>query len=502
MNVLRIDTDRYAEAAVLASVAARGLAGAAGAASAALMRTGGMAGWDAIGAGWAASYDPAAREVLAACHELALASSDTSHALTLSAGNYILAEHIASQGLSALMRPSLPVAVGEAACPCPPSACDVNPGWPPPCWDIVAGIAGVAWPSGDPEILRSAAMSWAVLADDVDATLDGPASQSRTILDGLLAEDLALLRTRSAVLQSCGRRVAEASRDIATGCASLATAIDQAHQELIDETRSFALECAALAAVGAALSFATLGGSAAITALVGAARTAQMVARVHQVLARLSTLARTGPVVAARIPGATRLGTGLQGAGAPALLRSTVQSAVHSARQALGSVTSAGTATGHLSRLAPAVRILRPIGTAGLRGLDSTAVSVALSSPAALVRNVLSYQVRSAVLGPGAVRGSGVDQALAVLRSSRFGASPVIPAAEAALRTKGRIDTVTGLAALPGSLRDRYSPDRLAIPATGFQGPGRLTGVRGSPGTGPRRVSSRAHRTSRPAASP
>jgi hypothetical protein len=341
-------------------------------------------------------------------------------------------------------------------------------------------------------------MSWAVLADDVDATLDGPASQSRTILDGLLAEDLALLRTRSAVLQSCGRRVAEASRDIATGCASLATAIDQAHQELIDETRSFALECAALAAVGAALSFATLGGSAAITALVGAARTAQMVARVHQVLARLSTLARTGPVVAARIPGATRLGTGLQGAGAPALLRS----AVRSARQGLGSVTSAGTATGHLSRLAPAVRILRPIGTAGLRGLDSTAVSVALSSPAALVRNVLSYQVRSAVLGPGAVRGSGMDQALAVLRSSRFGASPVIPAAEAALRTKGRIDTVTGLAALPGSLMGRYSPDRLAIPVTGFQGPGRLTGVRGSPGTGPRRASSRAHRTSRPAASP
>jgi hypothetical protein len=497
VNVLRIDTDRYAEAAALASVAARGLADAAGAASAALVRTAGMAGWDAMGAGWAASYDPAAREVLAACHELALASSDTSQALTLSAGNYILAEHVASRGVSALIRPSLPAAVGEVAAPCPPSACDVNPGWPPPCWDIVAGIAGVAWPSGDPELLRSAGMSWAALADDVDATVDGPASRSHTLLDGLLAEDLVLLRTRSAVLQSCGRRVAEASRDIATGCASLATAVDRAHQELIDETRSFALECAALAAVGTALSFATLGGSAAITALVGAARTAQMVARVHQVLARLSTLARTVPVVAARLPGAARLVTGLRGARAPALLRS-----VQSARQALGSAPGAGTAPGRLSRLAPAVRILRPIGAAGLRGLDSTAVSIALSSPAALARNVLSYQARRALLGPGAVRGSGVDQALAVLRSSRFGASPVVPAAEAALRTKGRIDTVTGLAALPGSLRDRYSPGRIRVPAAGFQGPGRLTGARGSPGTGPRRASNRAPRTSRPAASP
>ncbi|MHA7179006.1 hypothetical protein ACX80J_02705 [Arthrobacter sp. MDB2-24] len=497
MNVLRIDTDRYAEAATLASVAARGLADAAGAASAALVRTAGMAGWDALGAGWAASYDPAAREVLAACHELALASSDTSQALAISAGNYILAEHVASGGMSALIRPSLPAAVGEGAAPCPPSACDVNPGWPPPCWDIVAGIAGVAWPSGDPELLRSAGMSWAVLANDVDATLDGPASQSHMLLDGLLAEDLVLLRTRSAVLQSCGRRVAEASRDIATGCASLAAAVEQAHQELIDETRSFTLECAALAAVGTALSFATLGGSAAITALVGAARTAQMVARVHQVLARLSALARTVPVVAARLPGAARLVTGLQGARAPALLRS-----VRSARQALGSAPSAGTATGRPSRLAPAVRILRPLGAAGLRGLDSTAVSVALSSPAVLARNVLSYQVRRAVLGPGAVRGSGADQALAVLRSSRFGASPVVPAAEAALRAKGRVDTVTGLAALSGSLRDRYSPGRIRIPAAGFQGPGRLTGVRGSPGTGPRRASSRAHRTSRPAASP
>ncbi|WP_167134171.1 hypothetical protein [Arthrobacter sedimenti] len=432
MNVLRIDTDRYTEAAVLASVAARGIADAAGAASAALLRTAGMAGWDAMGADWAASYDPAAREVLAACHELALASSDTSQALTISAGNYILAEHVASMGVSALIRPSLQPAVGEAAGPCPPSACDVNPGWPPPCWDIVAGIAGVAWPSGDPELLRSAGTSWAVLAADVDATLDGPASRSRVILDGLLAEDLALLRTRSALLQSCGHRVAEASRDIATGCASLATAVEQAHQELIDETRSFALECAALAAVGTALSFATLGGSAAITALVGAARTVQMVARVHQVLARLNALARTVPVVAVRIPGAVRLGTGLQSLRAPALLGSTVRSA----RRALGSAPSALAATCRLSRLAPAVRIVRPIGAAGLRGLDSTAVSVALSNPAALTRGFLSYQVRRAVLGPGAVRGSGADQALAVLRSSRFGASPGIPAVEAALRTK------------------------------------------------------------------
>lgn len=498
MGVLRIDTDRYAEASALSSAAAHGVADAVIAAGASLARTAGMAGWDAMGAAWAASYDPAALEVLSACHELALASSDTSRALALSAGNYISAEHIASMGLSPLIMPLLATPVLAVTAPSPPSACDANPGWPPPCWDIIAGIAGVAWPAGDPSLLQWAGMSWITLANEVDASIKGPVHAARTTLDGLLAEDLALFRTRSAAVHDSGELIAQASRDIAAGCTSLSAAVEEAHRELIDETRSFALECAVLAGVGTALSLVTLGGSAAITALVGAARTAQMVARVHQVLARLGTLARTVPVMATRLPAAARAAAGLRAAGTSSPLRSSVRSA----RQARGSAAGTMAASGRLSLLAPAVHVVRPIGAAGLRGLDSTAVSVALSSPAALVREHLSYRVRRSVLGPGAVRGSWTDQAIAMLRSSRFGASPAIPAVESVLRNKGRIDAIAGLAELPTSLRDRYSPNRVEIPALGSSAPGRLTGVPGSPATGPRGASSRDRRTPHPAASP
>ena len=53
------------------------------------------------------------------------------------------------------------------------------------------------------------------------------------------------------------------------------------------------LVLAALAGVGVALSFVTLGGSAAITSLVGAGLAAQMVIRVQSVLARLTAAARS-----------------------------------------------------------------------------------------------------------------------------------------------------------------------------------------------------------------
>jgi hypothetical protein len=496
VGVLRIDTGRYGEAAGLAAASGRMIADAVAAAGSALSGTAGMAGWDALGVEWAAGYDPAAREVLAACQDIALASSDTSRALTMAAGNYITAEHVASMGAAILIAPLIRAGLPEIAPPCIPCASDGNPGWPPPCWDIIAGIAGVVWPAGDPELLRAAATAWTTLTHDIEASVAGPSSQARGALDGLLAEDLTLFRERSAAIEDSARLVAQASRDVATGCTSLADAVESAHQELIDETRSFALECAALAAAGTALSFVTLGGSAAISALIGAARTAQMVARVHQVLARLGLLARSVSVVSRRMPAAARLTAGLQAlARTPTVLRS----AVPGVRHALGAASGAMISSGRLSSLAPAVRLVRPVGASGLRIIDSKAVSVALSSPAALAREHLSAQVRRSMF-PKAVPGGGSEQVLALLRHTR--ASPIIPAAESVLRNKDRAETVTGLVALPAALRDRYAPGRIEGPSPRSAGPGRLTAVQVSPASGPTASSSRARRTPRPAASP
>ncbi|WP_298253828.1 hypothetical protein [uncultured Arthrobacter sp.] len=494
MGVLRVDTDRHIEAAILESIAGRRIADAAHLAESSLQHTSGMAGWDAVGAEWAASYDPAASEVLRACHDLALASSDTALALTLAAGRYISAEHVASMGLSRFLTPPTPPAVEEYAGLRLPSAGAPNPGWPPPSWDIIAGIAGVVWPAGDPDALGSAAAAWTALADGVRAALDGPGTDAGLAVQGLQSEDLALFRERSTVVRESGGQIARASRDIAAGCEELATAVRTAHQELIDETEGFVLECAALAAVGATLSLVTLGGSAAVTTLVGAARTAQMVARVHGVISRLALLARTG-AVGTRLAGATRITAGLR----TRLRPLTPMRAVPGWTRPSAPLAGARAPLGRPSRLAPAARVLRPVGTAGLKLLDSRAVSVALSSPASLVRGRLSLPARRIVVGQGAVGGSASDQVFALLRSRGMGQS-VLPAAEAAVRTRDRIETARGLVALPGALRDRYGP--VVVHTAPVHSPGRLTGVRASPWTGPTTGSSRARRTSRPAASP
>ncbi|KNC17276.1 hypothetical protein AC792_14440 [Arthrobacter sp. RIT-PI-e] len=499
MTVLRIDTDRYAEAAALTAAAGQQLADAAGTAGTALGGARGMAGGDTPGAGWSASYDPAARDVLSACRDLALASADTSRALDLSAGAYLSAEHIAAGGLSALVGPHAPRSVDVPAAALLPSAGEGNPGWPPPCWDIVAGIAGVVWPSGDPALLRSAARTWDVLADEVGRGVDGPAASARHTLDGLLAEDLHLYRERSLEIEAAGRLVADASRDIARGCGSLASAIEEAHQELLDETRSFALECGTLVAVGTALSLVTLGGSAAVTTLVGAARTARMVLRVHEVLARLAALARTVSIVVARFPGAGRLTAGLRVLAPPRLLASSQVTAV---RSAVASWSRAALTSRTASRLAPAVRMIRPLGAAGLRGLDSKAVPVARPGPAELVAGRLSYQVRRTVLGSRAVRGSETDQAFALLRASPLGSVPAVAVAERVIRGKDRVDAAEGLLALPGTIRNRTAPYRPARLSPDATGPGRLTAGRGSPAPHPRAGASRDPRTSTPAASP
>lgn len=494
-----IDTERYAEASELTAAAGQQLMDAADSLGHALSSAGGMAGWDATGTDWSASYDPAARDVLSACHELAHASADTSTALALSAATYSSAEHLAAGGLSALVAPHVLRTVEAPAVPHLPSAGGVNPGWPPPCWDIVAGIAGVVWPAGDPDLLRSAARAWGGLAEGVGAGINGPAASARHSVDGLVAEDLLLFRERSLAIEESGWLVTGVARDIARGCESLASAIDGAHQELLDETRAFALECGALVAVGTALSLVTLGGSAAVGALVGAARTAQMVLRVHEVLNRLAALARAVSIVGARLPGAGRLTAGLR---ALSTSRTRASSVVTAARSTVTSGSRAALSSRTASRLAPAARVIRPVGAAGLRALDSKAVSLALSGPAELVAGQLSYQLRRTALGSKVVHGSGTDQAFALLRASPVGSAPIIAVAERALRSKDRVDTAGGLIALPERIRDRTTPHRPGRLPAEASGPGRLTTAQVSPVPRPRDGSTRDPRTLRPAASP
>ncbi|KQO03588.1 hypothetical protein ASF21_04785 [Arthrobacter sp. Leaf234] len=497
MHALRIDTDRMEEASAFVEAAGSRISDAVGVLGGILERSGGMAGWDALGSDWAASYDPAAAEAADACRELELACSDTSRALAIAAGKYLQAEHIASMGVSALMTPFLPAFRPDGPAWVFPSAADGNRGCPPPGWDIVAGIAGVLWPAGDPEALRSASTAWRELAAQIEGGMDGSAAVAGDAVQGLASADLTQFRTRNAAIQDTGRQIAVAARDIAGACSSLAEAITLAHEELIDETHSFLLECAALAGVGIALSFVTLGGSAAITSLVGAARAAQMVIRVQAVVARLTTAARSVGAVAARLPGAGRLTTGLHALSrTPAAL----SSLVGPTRRTLSVTAWHAASSPRLSVLAPAVRFVHPVGAAAVRFVDSKAVSLALSNPASLTLGLLPVATRRTVLRSVLPQGNTPERVLELVRAKGVG-TQLLPAASAAVRTKERLDTVEGLVGLPAHVGERYLPARPSTVPLG-ENPGRLTAVRGSPASGPTRGSTPIRRRSRPEASP
>ena len=497
MRVLRIDTDRYVEAATHAATAGRGLAEAVQSTYAVLARTGGMAGWDAMGTEWAGAYDPAARDVLEACRALALASSDTARALTFSAGNYISAEHVASMGVASFITPTLPSWVSDTAAPFLPSAAEVKDGLlPPEGWDVVAGLVGVLWPAGDPALLRDAASTWNSLASGIDGEIDGPTQQAVMSLEDLMAADITLFEERSAEISACGSTIARHSRDIAVSCEALATAIESAHEELAHEARLFVAEFIALAAITAIASFVTLGGAAAITSIIGAARVAQLVLRVHQVLARLTALTRGALILGSRLPGAARLTSSLQAIPrSPAALRA----AAGTTGRAIA--TGAPRTYAAVSKLAPAVRLTRRVGATSLKVLDSKPMSLALSNPAEVLAQGLSGQLRKRLPGATTSPGSAVDQILSTAsRSTRFGGT--IAAAHGVWKVKEAGDSVSALVALPTSARARYLPTAPGDLPTHAAGPGRLTAVRESPAVGPTAGSSRDRRTSHPAALP
>lgn len=214
-----MDTDRYLEASSHATVAGAATATASRTASLELRGAAGMAGWDSSGADWALAYDPIAGEVLAATGELALACGDTARALSASAGNYLRAEHVASLGASALIRPIIPTYIEETCMPGLPSAAAMHPGTPPPFgWDIVAGLAGAVWPNADTAALRAASAAWDSLANNLESTRTGPLAQIHSSIGGLIAHDLRLLEERSLVTDSLAAGLTDSARQLGMAC--------------------------------------------------------------------------------------------------------------------------------------------------------------------------------------------------------------------------------------------------------------------------------------------
>lgn len=516
MSVLSIDTGCYLESARHADSAARATLETVSAAAGSLQGSGGMAGWDAAGADWAAAYDPAAQQVLRTGGELVRACSDTARVVTMAAGEYIQAEHVASMGVSALIVPVVPGILADGSPAFLPPAVGGNPGIPPPGWDIVAGVAGVVWPSADTPALRSAAASWNRFADGIDGVRSTVMASVPAAVAGLTARDLEHLRERSVLTSGAAVELTGAARHLAAACGEYAASVEEAHAELAQETLLFVAECALITGIGAGLSFITLGGSAAIAGIVGAARVAQLIVRVTQIFGKLAATASRAKAFIQSMPAVAGLASRSRVLQQAALVRipgspRIVQAGKTGETTALSGMPAA-------SRLAPAVTVVRPLAAAGAKVLDSRTAALLADGPVQLLKSEIKTLVTSRAFGPGMVKQGPQRGSTGTLGDSAagFGASAAgigatirssraFKAVKWTERAKGRFDTALGL---NDRLVNGFTPQLAAggahtKPRIGtIKTPPPLTAVAESPHHGPREGSSQVRQRARPAALP
>lgn len=266
----------------------------------------GMSGWESTAMDWGREYDAVAAQLCAALEGLHTAYAGTAHQVRLAAGLYSWTEAAAAgqpPGVHQVPWPALPA----AGFPAPPSAVGGRFPLLPEFGQFLADAAGVMWPSGDAEALRQTAAAWLDAADRIRRLAARCLQSAAAALVGLVAADVELLRLHHQDLHACALDIAAGCESLAAGCRMFAAEIEQAHAELVAETRDFALTVAAALGAAALASFVTAGVAALAGGGVAAARAAVAAARFQAVTGWLSgragELARAHPVLQARLGG-------------------------------------------------------------------------------------------------------------------------------------------------------------------------------------------------------
>ncbi len=396
MTILTINTDRYLDSALHAAAAGTHSREAVMAISGTLSYSGGMAGWDAAGMDWADGYDSYVSQVFDGVQDMAMGCSDTSQVMTIAAGNYIQAEHVASLGTSLLTHPAFAPAVDEIRIATPPRASEsVNPGLPPEGWHLVRELASLTWPNGEPDQLRAAAAAWSALAGELEHVRSSFITSVRSSVALLQAQDLKLLNERSFLMDSAATELAEAARNIAVSCTAYAVSVEEAHSAIRNLAQELMVEIAATVAIGAALTIFSGGLSALVGAGVAASRIHRFVSSVRTVLDGLAVAARSTQAAKVLISSAVRL-RGLSGSGGLAL-------------KTLGSRLPA--AVKHVP--APMTRVWPKVSKADeLLGKGSDFV---LDGPLSMLRGAGMSKVREVSFGKFAHDGDGFEVALHLL---------------------------------------------------------------------------------------
>lgn len=267
---------------------------------------GAMAGTDTGGEAWAAQYDPAAAQAVQAGCDLAETLGTMANLLNAS-----LVNHEGADGGARLDGP--PELTGQStgdddpdhgiqtlsAAP-PPSAkggTGDQPGW----WHWVAGhLGGLFWPDADTGRLRTAGAKWTSTGDAIDliaAEVDSAAALVSSQRSPEVADAVAACREVKGHVTA----LAQAYRDLGGACNDYAQHVDDHHQEMEDELKSFIEWTVGIEVGGAVVGFLTLGAGEAAAQAAEAAEVANAASKVRRILLALIELARTVATTISRV---------------------------------------------------------------------------------------------------------------------------------------------------------------------------------------------------------
>lgn len=293
MLPVEVDSTGYVDAVAQLAGANRGVVDAVNKLTDTLYASGSMAGSDTGGTEWAAKYDPAAKQLVQAGCSMGDALANMANLLNGSLVNHAGADH------AAMISPSAPAAASgdtnpdhcteSLVAPAPPSAAGGTgdqPGW----WHWIAGhVGGLLWPDADTDRLRAAGSAWSTAGTTI-------ADQQYAVW----AADSALYAISSPEMDdvhgAC-EDIVKHLQDLGTMCISVGNActdyagyVDDKHQEVEDELKSF-IEWTAVIEGGSFL-LSEIGGEIWGQGIEGA-EISNAAGKVVKILTKLIELART-----------------------------------------------------------------------------------------------------------------------------------------------------------------------------------------------------------------
>jgi len=232
-----------------------------------------MAGDDSTAAEFAASYDEAAAEALAALADLVGAFGSLAHLAEASLDNHHAAE-VASGGTRVAAPPSRADDSVEVVVAAPPTSLGGDsPSLPGPLTWVLDQIEGVVWPDADTDRVRAAGDTWRTAADWV-SVLTVYCDNALLDLSDEVSPEIPLAIATTQDLRARVDTLAEQLAVIGGACDAYAEQVDAKRDEMLDLLARLAGELAVGAIIGGGLTLLSGGLAAPATGAAGSARLA------------------------------------------------------------------------------------------------------------------------------------------------------------------------------------------------------------------------------------